>query len=401
MRGFLLVMVLAAFVGAAPAAAAEPAGVSTPVRAGEHPGFGRLVFELPKGGSYESTTEGDRLLLVFKGAGTIGRPPALPRNVVSMQTGQGSTTLVLAPGARVRPLRMGERLVVDVLDPAVQVLPQRPEAVTAKAAAKRQEGAGPRAREEPGAAANASANADPPVPVSSPAAPQEAAAAPPEPTPPSHPFEAAKTPEPAPALQAVPVIPVQQESLDGHGGHDTGPAPENPALAGLGTEGRVLLEADAGVAAAAFRRGGLGLVVLDRRLALAAPGMEGAVVVQGAVSTTLQVPLTPERSLKVGRVPTGWTVEVVEGAQDALLETRVAPEGMLAPFARPGRAVTVLDPSTGGVLLVGTSLVGGPEAALGSGRRTPDYALAPSWLGWWRSRWGTRLTFGWLRPGSC
>ena len=382
---------------AATGASAEEAAAVV-VRTGDHPGFGRVVFTLPKGGSYESTTEGDRLLLVFKGIGTVERPAALPRNVVSMQTGQGTATMMLAPGVRVRPVRMGDRLVIDALDPAVRVLPSRPEVGAARIArtdpAVAQVGPSLAELKPPEAKLPEQKSPETRSPEAKPAEPKAAEApvvvAPPAPSPVVHPETVAKTPEPSSTTHGAPVIPVEQEPLNAHA--EDGPhAREHPAPASAGPSApvvasspappQVLLPVDAGVAAAAFRRVGLGMVVLDRRLALDTPTIQGAIVTQGAVSTTVQVPLPPDRNLRLERVAAGWTIDIVETVADALLETRVVPGGMLLPFARPGRIVTVLDPSNGGALLIGTSLVGGAEAALGAGRRTPDYALAPSWVG--------------------
>ena len=402
MRVLLGAMLWALVAAAATAEEAAPLSVRT----GEHPGFGRIVFMLPKGGSYESTIEGDRLLLVFKGSGAIEKPAGLPRNVVSMQTGQGTATLVLSPGARVRPMRMGDRVVVDVLDPAVRVLPSRPDPVATRSARPGSTEGTVSGRAEPAVQAGtvrldeAAPQAQAKIPEAKPAEAKPAEVKASELSPPAASPAPSAVPRPDPATRApetgsmphgAPGMPVQQEPLDAHGGDRPQPhapvappasgAPREPALASAPATQRALLPADAGVAAAAFRRGGLGVVVLDRRLALATPAIEGAVVTQGAVSTTVQVPLPPDRNLLVERTSPGWTIEIVGTEPGALLETRAVPEGMLMPFVRPGRAVTVLDPSTGGVLLVGTSLTGGAEAALGAGRRTPDYALMPSWLG--------------------
>ena len=294
-----------------------------------------MVFTLPKGGSYESTTEGDRLLLVFKGAGPLEKPAALPRNVVSMQTGPGTATLLLTPGARVRPVRMGDRVVVDVLDAAVRVLPPRPDTAAARASA----------RPAPARLDEAAANT-PAAQALSEAKAGSATTAATLPAAPPPPGSAARTAEtvmpPEPGANAAPVIPVQQEPLPEslHAALDPAPRPSAtppspPTPASTPAPPRSLIPADASVAAASFRRAGLGLVVLDRRLDVAPPALEGATVLQGAVSTTIQVPLAPEQSLKLARIPAGWTIEVTETAPEASLETRVVPEGMARPLRPP------------------------------------------------------------------
>ena len=65
--------------------AAQPAGSEVAVRTGDHPGFGRLVFDMPAGASVETASEGSRLLLVFSGVEQLGLPVVAPRNVVALK----------------------------------------------------------------------------------------------------------------------------------------------------------------------------------------------------------------------------------------------------------------------------------------------------------------------------
>ena len=59
------------------------------IRSGDHPGFGRLVFDLPLGTAYdiETETETDRTVIRFRGRAplVIGSAPRLPRNVRSIK----------------------------------------------------------------------------------------------------------------------------------------------------------------------------------------------------------------------------------------------------------------------------------------------------------------------------
>ena len=96
--------------------AAQAQGAAT-VRVADHPGFGRIVFEFPAPVTFNLAVDGDRVLVVFDGAPAIGAAGAPPRNVRSIQGGQGAATLVLSPGARARSSALGNRVVVDVLDP--------------------------------------------------------------------------------------------------------------------------------------------------------------------------------------------------------------------------------------------------------------------------------------------
>ena len=177
----------------------------------------------------------------------------------------------------------------------------------------------------------------------------------------------------------VPVVPVAQEALggarsgvDGEGAGPRVPKEEQRAV--------FLVPAGPDVGVAAFRRGAFGLVVLDRRTGIpAAP--EGGTWLQGAVSMTLRMPLSGAEEVRVRRVAKGWEVEKVAQSEAGALIPEGVPDGLMLPMARPGRAVAILDPVTGGTLLVGTSLSDGRVAGVQTGRRTPEYWLMPSWLG--------------------
>ena len=102
----------------------QPVPLGTSVRVGDHPGFGRVVFDLPEGARYELVTEADRTLIVFRGAGMVESPDRVPKNLRAMQTGMNSATLRVAPGARIRPMRMSGRLVVDIYGPGARTTVQ-------------------------------------------------------------------------------------------------------------------------------------------------------------------------------------------------------------------------------------------------------------------------------------
>ena len=89
-----------------------------PIRTGDHPGFGRVVFDLPAGARWTLDRMGERLTVRFSGAAPVaGAPP--PRNVRALTAASGTAELSLAPGAQVRSMVLGNRLVLDVLDPAM------------------------------------------------------------------------------------------------------------------------------------------------------------------------------------------------------------------------------------------------------------------------------------------
>ena len=54
---------------AAAAAHAQPAAT---VRVGSHPGFGRVVFDMPAPTGFQLSEHGSRVVVTFSGGGTIG-----------------------------------------------------------------------------------------------------------------------------------------------------------------------------------------------------------------------------------------------------------------------------------------------------------------------------------------
>ena len=107
----------------------QPAGAAHAptalVRTGDHPGYGRVVFDLPPGASWTLDRAGDRLTVRFSGADPLaGAKP--PRNVRALTVAAGAAELSLAPGVQVRPGRLGNRLLLDVLDPVGAAAAARP-----------------------------------------------------------------------------------------------------------------------------------------------------------------------------------------------------------------------------------------------------------------------------------
>lgn len=328
------------------------------VRVGDHAGYGRVVFDLPPGAAFTTTTDGNRFLVAFKDAGQVAQPMTLPRFVVSVQGGQDTATLVLEPGARPRAFRVGNRLVVDVAGPAPRpaAAPDPlPDTAMAIPVANRR-----------GTARTAPATLRlQPVPDrkdGTPAFPKQ---------PEAQPAAVDATPEPAhpPAVETAPAVPVTQS-----------PLPTPAAAAPSAMPASLLLRAAPDVGAAAFRRGGMALVVLDRRLP-PQPVPDGATWEQGATTTMVRLPVSDGAALRLSRVAAGWSVETVPTAPDAALLPTPADGATRFPVPRPSRVVTVLDPVAGGTLLVGTSLDAGPAAALAGERRTPDLTVLPTWLG--------------------
>lgn len=219
---------------------------------------------------------------------------------------------------------------------------------------------------------------EPEVPLLTPAAdardpvrqiPVIAAASPPVPQSPA--VQAASVPPPLPPNAAAP--PADEFAL----------AALELAVRRTGTDGMILLPFKHGVGAAAFRRGGQVLVVLD-----AAKPLDVTALRDDPVFSTLTVEVLPSATLLRLRpppglglalrpVPEGWTLSFTHDARPPRA-IAVAPDGggLTLAASRPGHVVAVTDPVDGGILLVGTQLQDGQgiEAA----RQAPEFALLPT-----------------------
>ncbi len=320
------------------------AWAQVPVKVGSFPGYGRIVFEFTRATGFEVAETEERAQVVFTGAPALGAAKGTPRNVRAIERAAGSVTLVLVPGARVRSARQGNRVVIDVLDP----VPGRP-------------------ARGPAQAAHA------PEPAKSQSDLREAATPPPAP--------AAPTVAAAPAAPATPAMPPEPPR----------PAPPRPAPPPSvpARPASILVPLEAGVGAAAFRRAENGMVVFDGRVPLdlaalgGGPAFAAASVRLGQASTVLSVPLSASQGLALSREPGGWRVALADDAAPPVpIGAEPGPGGLLLVLDNPSQVVTVADPATGLALLVGTvNPAVGAGPGLAPARRTPGYALAPTWLG--------------------
>lgn len=316
------------------------------VRVADYPNFGRVVFEFAAPTAFEVVQEGDRLLIIFDGAPAVGAASRLPRNVRAIQGGAGSATMVMAPGARFRSFRERSRVGIDVLDP----VPNR----------------GVHSAVRPGPAPVA---AVPPAPASAVAPPVE----------PDHPVIGAEPPQAAPTASAP------RETSPNPLPHDP-----PPVAAAVATQpSSILVPFEPGVGAAAFHRADAGLIVFDQRVPLdlallgGGPAFAEMSVQLGQAATVLAVPLLPNQALALLREPRGWRLTLTDDALPASpLSAQASPGGLLLKLEHPGSVVTIMDPSTGLALLVGTvNPPVGAGLATTPARRTPGYALLPTWLG--------------------
>ncbi len=126
------------------AALGAPAPASAPtladpvmIRSGNHTGFGRLVFDFPSWVGWSMERHGDVVRLTFSRALPFGADPPLPRNVRALTDTPGGAEVTVVPGARLRRMRVGARLVLDVLNP------ERPAERGRAAVVSRREGPAP------------------------------------------------------------------------------------------------------------------------------------------------------------------------------------------------------------------------------------------------------------------
>lgn len=342
---------------ALPAAAQQRVGV----RVGDHEGHGRVVFDWPVETPYRVEEQGGRVALRFEQEGAIDltairRPP---RNVRSLGEEDGAVVLQVAPGARLRHFRLGNRIVVDVLDPSTEGPPIRPRpAAQAEAAtAPPPRSPAPVAQAVPPPAQTAPGG-QPPPPTRSPGEP-------PAPVPHASPAARPPTmPSPPPPLPPNAVSP---------------PGPRMAAVRAVA--GGFLIPAPAHVGAALLQRGDTWLLVLDAALPLDPGPLAQGTFAQtdlgrGPHATVLRLPFAALPEPRLARRGDGWLLEnaaFTPPLRSIRPEVEPGPPPrLLLRAARPANTVSVLDPETGGTLLVGTLLEGGEAVAVGRRAATLD-----------------------------
>jgi pilus assembly protein CpaC len=101
---------------------AAAAGPAIGVRVGDHPGYGRVVFDWPVRTPYEAVADADGLVIRFAAPGRprLGSVVA-PRNVAGLMAEGDAVRIVARQGAQFRHFHHGPKLVVDILDPVATV----------------------------------------------------------------------------------------------------------------------------------------------------------------------------------------------------------------------------------------------------------------------------------------
>ena len=329
-----LVLLLLAVLAAVPLHAEPP---TIRLRSGSHPGFGRLVLDLPPGAGATAAAAPGGLVVQASGA-TFGKAPPPARNLSGIAVAADRATLTLIPGATWRMLHLPGRLVIDLLDPGGEPHPPPP-ATTARVLWS---GPPPRLHPDP----------TPPTPIAPPAPPS-----------------------------AAPVEPVAQAALP--------PPPGGPMAIAAAAAGRTLsLPFAPTTGAAAFRRGAEAVAVFDepRPLDLAAlhnqAQFAAAQVQVLPAATVVRLPLASGDTLRLARTEAGWTLTVLP--QDTApplvpIPAQIADGRLQLAAAGAGQVLSVPDPMTGVALLVGTMRT--PGLALPLARRAPDYALLATFQG--------------------
>ncbi len=421
MRGtrLLAVPLLCVYAALSPALGAE-GDAEVRVRTGDHPGFGRVVFDFPERVSYKLSRDGDRVRLRFDGAGRIGSAPSRARNIQRITGGDSQADLIVSPATQIHPWRMGNGIVIDVLDPgpepAAGATP--PSGAPTPRSPPEKSSAPARGAEHPSDVAGAPTL--PPSPVTAersassrtvaspasdakPAAPQEPptqaspSPAPPGPAPPSP-----APPSPASASPAS----VGQDAVGQRGPSQDLPRAEfapastvAPAAGGplalvvgrvappAGVVGSAIsLPFGSATGLAAFRRGDTALLVFDeaRPLDLAAlrgDGVFGSASIQLLPrATVVRFHLPPGTELALARGSTGWIVTAATAVSAAeAIEPVLDNRHLDFTTALPGAVVSVSDPETGGMMLVGT--LRQPGQGVPVSRRTSEFVLLPTWQG--------------------
>lgn len=391
-------------------AAAAPAE-RVAVRYGDHPGFGRVVFDVGNGEQIGVSQSGDSVDIALPG-GAVQPVGHLPHNVVGISFEADHIRLTLKPGAVLQHRVLNHHLVLDALDPVPH--PALPPPVAAPVAPSvappvaSPTGSAPRsgsAQASPPAKAvgrNAGGSQPPPMTVpqaqttsmpSGQAAPAQGGASASVATDAALSSPVALSPQATPAPVVGPVVaPVVASSK----AMPSLSAPGDPVA--LVADARTVPDAGPGhmlllpfapaVGAAAFRRGDDILLVFDERKPIdlqpvQADPVFGHAVVQLLPDATVLRMRLPGAAIRLERRKGGWIATALGGdaAPPALrqITPMAAADRVLLPAAGPGVVVSVPDPQSGEVLLVGTQRDVGEGVAVA--RHTPDFALLPSWQG--------------------
>ena len=324
----------------------------------DHDGFGRVVVDLGQPASYRLARDGDHVTLLFDGKPLIGSPSGVPRNVQSIVGGTGRADIVIAHGASLRDWRRGGLVVIEVLDPRQQAHPPASPPPASPAPS------GPVAAvphspvEGPGTSAVGGTHQMPVAAAASPAAAAKTAAG-----------AAVAKSGPPPAARPADPPPLAAS-----------PTPQS------GDAPAFTLSFGPSVGAAAFRRGGSTVVVFDQRRTVDLGALRGDPVFGAATAetvaagTVIRMPLADGMALSLSRDGAAWRIAAVPAPlRISAIEPQADGGKLTFPAKSPGEVLSIADPDTGGVLLVGTERA--PGEGVTAPRRTPEFSLPPTWQG--------------------
>lgn len=382
----------AAAAGTVPAA--HPGAIAAPVvaatagvaiRTGEHPGYSRVVFDLPEGVSANVVTAGADRWSVQLGTAAIIPPPLPPPRVLALDVAGSTVTLLVRPAVRLTQRRYAGHLVLDFTSAPpgwATVARPRPPTDGAPAGSSRPQpavSAAPSQASMPASAFNAARLWRP-------------GSAPPVAGRPERPVPPALTPAPLPVEARAPA-----RASPARASPAAAPAPAGVPIPAAGptttlapTGHPVVLPFSVGTGAAAFRQGDDAVAVFDESRQIepavlaAEPMLARSILRAYPAATVLRARLPTDRMFRLTRQPDGWAVAVVPAAEPGNeIQPRDGADGITLPVDRPGRAVAIPDSVTGRLLLVGTVRRSDPSGAglTGEVRRTPTLALLPTWQG--------------------
>lgn len=415
-----LVGLLCLVVALPVAAQAEPVGR---VRVGDHEGLGRVVFDWSDRVAHHLERSGERLLIRF-GNGllpNLAGASRMPRHVAAVAIEGESVRIDIESGTQARVFRLGNRIVVDVSRanpgegarqgnaPAPATTPTSQVTAPGQAPSPRPTasagGSGTRSRPEtPRGGASRAPVATPPAlaQAAAPAAPVPERV-PAVPSPDRAPVSEAAPADPLPASPAVPAqVPATEDATPAPTPVIAPPAPRvaqavpPPNRAARPIPGRaapmLLIPADRETGAAAFRRGGEILIVLDASAAPDISALRGndafgaltSEAVPGGV--IMRLPIAAPARLDLTREAEGWVLALQRSGVDppparpvtAVVEDGPPPRVVLRAI-RPGRVVALVDPLSGAPLLVATMRDAGQAMPLA--RAVPEARLLQTMLG--------------------
>ncbi len=313
---------------------------------GNHPNFGRLVFEFPAPVGFHVVQAGDQVTIRFDSRASIADVPGPARNIRRVTGGAGQAVITIEAGSHVHTTQRGRRIVIDILD----AQPAQPEPAK--------------------------------MPYSDPLAPSSE-------TPIAHmdrvPDQSAVTPTPLPATQlSPPPTPrVAAPAVPGSGSL----ALLATRLSRPGQDGSAMLVPfGPEVGAAAFRAGGQLQVVFDTPRPIDLSGLTGDAVFGHAQlhlltdATLLSLQVGDAQAVQLERRPGGWQIDVGD-PELALKPIQITSSGptLTLEAAAPSRVVVVRDPTGGSDLLIGTQRESGQ--GVGLARKASEFTILETLLG--------------------